>query len=160
MSDVSVLFVCMGNICRSPTAEGVMRARVEAAGLENRLSIDSAGTISYHAGEAPDRRSQAAALRRGYDLSEQRARQVRAGDLMDFDYVLAMDADNLAHLERLAAEHDAPRATVKLFLEYASAHPEREVPDPYYGGERGFDHVLDLCEAAADGLLREIKAKL
>jgi len=159
MSNVSVLFVCMGNICRSPTAEGVMRARVERAGLGHLVDVDSAGTISYHAGDAPDPRSQAAAKKRGYDLSALRARQVVADDLHRFDYVLAMDEDNLAHLERMR-EGSGARAAVGLFLDYADGVEVREVPDPYYGGAQGFDHVLDLCERAADGLLEEIAAAL
>ena len=149
-----LLFVCLGNICRSPAAEGVARAMAQARGLA--VEIDSAGTGGWHAGEAPDPRMREAALRRGYDLSALRARQVRPGDFAAFDRILAMDEANLAALER-ARPADA-RARVALMLSHADL-PEREVPDPYYGGRQGFDHVLDLLEAAVAGLLDEIEAE-
>ncbi|MBI1173739.1 MAG: low molecular weight phosphotyrosine protein phosphatase [Sideroxydans sp.] len=150
-----VLFVCMGNICRSPTAEAVFRAQVEAAGLAAHILIDSAGTHDYHIGSTPDRRAQEAARRRGYDMSALRGRQVGASDFSRFDYVLAMDEANLGILERLR-----PRETqghLGLVLEFSAHYAEREVPDPYYGGTDGFEHVLDLVEDAAAGLLLHIR---
>ena len=151
---IKVLFICMGNICRSPTAEGVFRNLVQDAGLAHLIQIDSAGTHDYHIGAPPDRRAQAAAVQRGYDLSDLRGRQVAARDFDEFDYILAMDADNLNNLNRIKpAQH---RAKLSLFLEYGQRFSEREVPDPYYGGVQGFDHVLDLVEDAAAGLLAEI----
>lgn len=149
-----VLFVCMGNICRSPTAEGVFRHLVEEQGLSEKIIIDSAGTHDYHIGDAPDARSQAAAARRGYDLSSLRARQVMRDDFRTFDYVLAMDEANLGLL--LQQCPDDCRERLKLFLEFADDGALREVPDPYYGGARGFEEVLDLVEHAARGLLRDI----
>ncbi|HEY0833981.1 MAG TPA: low molecular weight protein-tyrosine-phosphatase [Azospirillum sp.] len=152
---VKVLFVCTGNICRSPTAEGVFRALVREAGLDGRIATDSAGTHDYHVGEAPDRRSQAAAKRRGVDLSDLRARRVAADDFTRFDYVLAMDQGHLAQLQRLAPPDSA--AEVRLFMDYAPAAPRRDVPDPYYGEGSHFDEVLDLVEAASRGLLEHIR---
>ncbi|MDD5057540.1 MAG: low molecular weight phosphotyrosine protein phosphatase [Sideroxydans sp.] len=152
---VKVLFVCMGNICRSPTAEAVFRQRVEQAGLLEHIHIDSAGTHDYHVGDAPDARTQRAANRRGYDMSMLRGRQVTAADFARFDYVLAMDNANLAILQRLRP-HDA-QSHPGLFLEFAQHHSEREVPDPYYGGADGFERVLDMVEDAAQGLLRHIR---
>jgi len=150
-----VLFVCLGNICRSPTAEGVFRMRAAAAGLE--VTVDSAGTGAWHAGSPPDERSAEAAARRGYDLSAIRARQVCGSDFHDFDHLLAMDATNLAHLIDMNAR-EGGAATVALFLEHASDVSTREVPDPYYGGGDGFDHVLDLIEAASDGLIAALQS--
>jgi len=158
MKTISVLFICMGNICRSPTAEGVFRARVAQAGLADRILIDSAGTHGYHIGQAPDLRSQHYAQQRGYDLSGQRARQVVPEDFDQFDYVLAMDQANLSVLQQLCPA--APRARIQLFLEYAQQHTEREVPDPYYGGGAGFERVLDMVEDAADQLLAELHPQL
>jgi protein-tyrosine phosphatase len=152
---ISVLFCCMGNICRSPTAEAVFRARVEEAGLGGRIIIDSAGTHDYHIGEPPDARMQRAAVKRGYDMSELRGRQAWRGDFDRFDYVLAMDHANLAILQRLRPR-DA-ESHLGLFLEFARNHAEREVPDPYYGGEAGFEQVLDMVEDAAEGLLQHIR---
>jgi low molecular weight protein-tyrosine phosphatase len=152
---VKVLFVCMGNICRSPTAEAVFRARVEQEGLGDRVFIDSAGTHDYHIGEPPDSRMQRAAAKRGYDMSDLRGRQVGREDFGRFDYVLAMDENNLAILERLRPR-DA-ESHLGLFLEFAGRHEEREVPDPYYGGSEGFERVLDMVEDAADGLLLHIR---
>lgn len=149
----SILFVCMGNICRSPTAEGVFRTRAEAAGLQ--LDIDSAGTHAYHVGNAPDARSTRHAAARGYDLSSQRARQFGADDFERFDYVLAMDHDNLAILQRACPPQY--RHKVKLFMEYASRSGSDVVPDPYYGGANGFDLVLDYVEDAADGLIAVLR---
>ena len=155
--NVSVLFVCMGNICRSPTAETVFRHYVESAGVSEHILIDSAGTHAYHVGDPPDLRSQRAALQRGYDLSKLRGRQVCREDFRRFDYVLAMDSSNLGILQRLATPDSS--AVTRLFLEYARHHAEREVPDPYYGGEDGFEHVLDMVEDAAQGLLEEIRRR-
>ena len=155
---VAVLFVCLGNICRSPTAEGVFRAHCERAGLADRIQVDSAGTAAYHAGQPPDRRAQAAALLRGIDLSMQRARQVTADDFLRFDYLLAMDRDNLANLKRLCPPAQAGR--LRLFLEFAHGAPALEVPDPYYGDGEGFEEVLDLVDAASAGLLAELEMRL
>lgn len=152
---IRVLFVCMGNICRSPTAEAVFKHLVAVEGLAGRIESDSAGTHDYHIGVPPDLRSQAAAAQRGYDLSPLRARQVRVEDFTDFDYVLAMDEANLAALRKLCPTQYRER--VKLFLEFAPEAGRREVPDPYYGGKQGFDEVLDLVEDAAQGLLEHIR---
>lgn len=149
-----VLFVCMGNICRSPTAEGVFKHMVARQGLAVEIESDSAGTHDYHIGEPPDPRSQAAALRRGYDLSVLRARQVTAVDFAAFDHVLAMDEVNLDALHRLCPAQYRDR--VKLFLEFAPQAGRLDVPDPYYGGAKGFEEVLDLVELAAQGLLDHI----
>ena len=155
---VRVLFVCMGNICRSPTAEGVFRYYVERAGLSHLIVVDSAGTLDYHTGDPPDVRAQRAAERRGYDLSRLRARQVKVQDFEGFDYVLAMDRDNLTQLQRLSSlEH---RKKVQLFLDYATQRASREVPDPYYGNEAGFELVLDMAEDASQGLLAHIQKRL
>ena len=145
----------MGNICRSPAAEAVFRDIVEKAGLSEYISIDSAGTHDYHVGAPPDTRMQSAALKRGYDLSMLCGRQVEKVDFSRFDYVLAMDRDNLAILRRLAPPTSPTQAT--LFLEYARHHSQREVPDPYYGGGDGFERVLDMVEDAAEGLLQHIR---
>ena len=153
-----VLFVCMGNICRSPTAEGVFRHAVVEAGLEQRIVVDSAGTHDYHLGHAPDRRTQSAAAQRGYDLAGLRARQVTRQDFIDFDYILAMDLENLSELKRLAPP--AHRGKISLFMDYSRARQGAEVPDPYYGGAPGFELVLDMTEDAAQGLLQQIKKKL
>ena len=160
-SDIRVLFICMGNICRSPTAEGVFMRKVHEAGLAERIRIDSAGTHAYHIGNPPDERTQRSALRRGYDLSSLRARKVEAQDFTRFDYILAMDADNLAILQQLRGSLEAAnvRAHLGLMMDFADAeasHPH-EVPDPYYGGEAGFERVLDMIEVASDGLLERIR---
>jgi len=157
MNKIKVLMVCMGNICRSPLAHGLLQHRVEEAGLTQMVEIDSAGTHAYHVGEPPDPRSQETALRRGVDLSGQRARKVSPKDFDYFDYILAMDVDNLAILKSLSpSEH---QGKVQLFLDYARELPDTEVPDPYYGGESGFEHVYDLIESAANGLLKEIRSR-
>ncbi len=148
---VSVLFVCMGNICRSPTAEGVFRQRVAAAGLSERFVIDSAGTHGYHVGEPPDERSMAYASRRGYDLSAQRSRKLTAQDFEQFDYLLAMDHDNLKLLQ--AACPPQHQHKLGLMMSHATRSGSEVVPDPYYGGGRGFDVVLDYLEDASEGLL-------
>lgn len=156
MDAIRVLFVCMGNICRSPTAEAVVRAHLENSGLSAEVEIDSAGTHGYHIGKPPDRRAQEAAAGRGYDLSPLRARQVSESDFSRFDRILAMDRDNLEFLRQACpAEH---RNKLQLFLEYSSNHAEREVPDPYYGGADGFQHVLDLVEDAARGLVEDLRS--
>ena len=147
----------MGNICRSPTAEGVFRQIVTGQHLDERIRIDSAGTHAYHIGEPPDRRAQAAALQRDIDLSRQVARRVDVTDFEAFDYILAMDRDNLQILRSLCpAGHEHK---LSLFLSFAPHLGEEEVPDPYYGGERGFERVLDLIEAAAEGLLVDIRQR-
>lgn len=155
---IRLLFVCMGNICRSPTAEGAFRKLVSEAGLDHAFEIDSAGTLGYHAGEPPDRRSQKAALARGIDLSGLRARRVAAADFERFDLVLAMDRSNLDDLERACPPKH--RHKLKLFLSYAPDCGVLEVPDPYYGGADGFERVLDLTEAASRGLLQALSARL
>jgi protein-tyrosine phosphatase len=155
---IGVLFVCMGNICRSPTAEGFFRKVVEDAGLSGRIRIESAGTHAYHAGAAPDRRAQAAAKRRGITLSHIRARRISDEDFESFDYIFAMDRDNFGELlGRAPAEH---RDKVKLFLDFAGAGRAAEVPDPYYGGASGFELVLDLIEQASSRLLQRIRPRL
>ncbi len=152
---VSVLFVCMGNICRSPTAEAVFRKYVEDADLLDAVVIDSAGTHAYHIGNPPDRRSTTVAAERGYRMDVLRARQVSAGDIEQFDYVLAMDQDNLSILQQLAPSHlrDKPQ----LFMSFAPQYGLSEVPDPYYGGAKGFEQVLDMVEEACDGLVQAIR---
>jgi len=156
--EVSVLFVCMGNICRSPTAEGVFRQRLAAQPWAARVRVDSAGTHGdYHAGEPPDPRTRSAARARGYDLDGLRARKVTEEDLRRFDYILAMDEDNLWRLQALAGADPALRGKLALMMDHASQLGVREVPDPYYGGPQGFEHVLDLLEAAADGLLEALQ---
>lgn len=155
MSKSSVLFVCMGNICRSPTAEGVFRHLVEQEGLADLIEIDSAGTHAYHVNEPADRRATAAAQRRGYSLDGIRARRVEEADFVRFDYIIAMDRDNLAALQQqLTADHSA---RLHLFLEF-SGGDEEEVPDPYYGGAAGFERVLDLVEDASRGLLTRLRS--
>ncbi len=150
---ISVLFVCMGNICRSPTAEGVFRHYVEQAGMGDRVVIDSAGTHAYHVGDPPDHRAKAAAERRGIVLGKLRARRVSDQDFERFDHIIAMDLDNLERLK----DQSPPEfhGKLKLFLEYSGA-TEREVPDPYYGGAAGFERVLDLVEEASRGLLETL----
>lgn len=155
MEKVKVLFVCMGNICRSPTAQGVFERLVKEQGVADRIFVDSAGTHAYHIGEQPDRRSQAAAWERGIDLSAQRARQVQVCDLDDFDYVLVMDKANLREVVRLSSEGQRDR--IHLFMKFANRWQEDEVPDPYYGGNDGFERVLDMVEDAAEGLLEHIR---
>ena len=150
-----ILFVCMGNICRSPTAEGVVNNIIINNGMSGLIKVDSAGTHGYHVGEPPDPRTCEAALRRGIDLSGYRARKVVPEDFERFDLLLAMDRDNLALLQRGARpEH---QAKLGLFMNYASRFDADDVPDPYYGGERGFELVLDMSEDAGQGLIRALQ---
>jgi len=157
MKKIRVLFVCMGNICRSPTAEGVFRNLIETHGLSELLETDSAGTHAYHIGEPPDRRAQETALNRGLDISDLRARGVDQEDFEDFDYILAMDSDNYSIL--IDRCPDTLQDKIKLFLNYAPDLNITEVPDPYYGGNKGFENVFDLVEAASEGLIAEIKQR-
>ena len=158
MRPVRILFVCMGNICRSPTAHAVFRKLVSDEGLADRIEIDSAGTHAYHIGEPPDARSQQTALRRGIDMNDLRARKVERDDFSDYHYVLAMDRDNLSNLRTLVAQDTAP-ARVELFMDYAEDWSEQEVPDPYYGGAQGFERVFDMVEAASRGLLESLRSR-
>lgn len=153
-----VLFVCLGNICRSPTADGIFRELVKREKLDQKIIVDSAGTGDWHIGKAPDSRTVAAAKKRGYDLSVLRARQVSGADFDEFDYVLAMDNANLRDLQRLKPAHFSGH--LGLLLDYGSNKSHREVPDPYYGGSDEFELVLDLVEEAAEGLLAHIRQRL
>ncbi|MBV8144883.1 MAG: low molecular weight phosphotyrosine protein phosphatase [Gammaproteobacteria bacterium] len=157
MRSVRILFVCLGNICRSPTAEAVVRTMAAHEAPELTLEVDSAGTAGYHVGEPPDPRMQAAAARRGYELGALRARMIESGDFERFDLILAMDRQNLTVLQRRASE--TSRERVRLFLEFAGLGEPHEVPDPYYGGPNGFEEVLDLIERAARGLLRDLRQR-
>ncbi len=149
-----ILFVCTGNICRSPTAEGVALHFIETAGLAGLVEVDSAGMQGYHVGEAPDPRAQKAAAQRGYDLSRLRARKLDALDFQRFDLVLAMDRGHLDAMLRVCPEVYRPR--VELFMRYAPGTGQDEVPDPYYGGPAGFDAVLAMCEEGVKGLIEAI----
>lgn len=151
---VKVLFVCLGNICRSPTAHGVFAQRVRDRGLAQHIEVDSAGTGDWHIGHAPDPRSIQQARKRGFDLSVLRARQVTADDFRRFEFILAMDKKNLADLQRLSPATFT--GTLDLFLRFGNDLPV-EVPDPYYGEDADFSHVLDLVENAADGLLDHLQ---
>ena len=153
---VNVLFVCMGNICRSPTADAIFKHQVKIAGLDSDIKVDSAGTHSYHIGHSPDDRAQAAALKRGYNMRDLRARAVAPDDFSQFDYILAMDHDNLAILEnRCPSQYQHKLA---LLMRYSQKHAaDDEVSDPYYGGKKGFENVLDKVEAASEGLLEHIR---
>jgi protein-tyrosine phosphatase len=151
-----VLMVCMGNICRSPTAEAVLRTQAALRGMAQRVEVDSAGTHGWHAGEPPDARAQAHGARRGYDLAPLRARRVQAADFERFDLILAMDRDNLANLLELRPA--AAETRVELLMRFARRHAVEEVPDPYYGAADGFERVLDLIEDACDGLLAHLAA--
>ncbi len=155
--DYALLFVCMGNICRSPTAEAVARAKAVQRGWADRLLIDSAGTHNFHPGSPPDARSQRHAQARGYDLSSLRARQVMDGDFSRHDLILVMDWDNLSLTEDLCpAMH---RGKIRRLAEFAQRHPTEVIPDPYYGGAAGFEQVLDLIEDACDGLLDHLQGR-
>ena len=152
---MKILFVCLGNICRSPTAEIVFRAVAQRDAPDLVLEIDSAGTAAYHVGELPDQRTRQAAARRGYDMSALRARTVEAEDFEHFDLILAMDRENLRALQRRAPAQARDR--LRLFLEFAPDPGVSEVPDPYYGGPNGFEDVLDLIEAASRGLIEHLR---
>ncbi|WP_043758201.1 low molecular weight protein-tyrosine-phosphatase [Imhoffiella purpurea] len=154
---VKVLFVCMGNICRSPTAHGVFRKLVVDAGLSRLIEIDSAGTHAYHLGETPDRRARETALTRGIDIGDLRARRAIAEDFHRFDYILAMDRDNYECLAEICPAGMEPK--LRLFLDFAPDLSVREVPDPYYGGQRGFERVFDMVELAAQGLLADVTSR-
>ena len=151
----SVLFVCTGNICRSPTAEGIFRKLAADAGAGETILADSAGTHAYHLGEPPDPRAQAAAAKRGYDLSGLRARRVERADFQRFELILAMDSDHYSILSRMAQPSVGHR--LKLMMHYARRFSEQDVPDPYYGGPQGFERVLDMLEDAAQGLLESLR---
>ena len=153
----SVLFVCLGNICRSPTAEGVFRHKLRAKNLENWVAVDSAGTHVYHIGEAPDLRTQRAAASRGYDLSELRARKIAPRDMDHFDLILAMDRKCLEAIRVMCPPERIDR--LRLFMDYAQRFDEEEVPDPYYGSGEGFERVLDMVEDASEGLVAMIKKR-
>lgn len=154
---VSVLFVCMGNICRSPTAHGVFRNMVQEEGLEKSIEIDSAGTHAYHVGSSPDRRAQATAASRNIDLSDLYGRQIETEDFYRFDYILAMDNDNLEILHSLCPV--GAEGKLRLFMDFAPDYGMQEVPDPYDGGDRGFDQVFDMIAAASRGLMADIRQR-
>lgn len=158
MNTYAILFVCMGNICRSPTAHGVFQHKVSAASLGDRVRVDSAGTHHYHPDSPPDTRSQAHAARRGYDLSALRARQIIDADFEAHDLILVMDWDNLALAQ--AASEPRHHAKIRRLTEFCQRHDSPVVPDPYYGGEKGFEQVLDLIEDACDGLLAHVRRRL
>jgi protein-tyrosine phosphatase len=153
-SKYSVLFVCMGNICRSPTAHGVFRQKVMEQGLASQLAVDSAGTHNYHPDSPPDERSQAHAAKRGYDLSDLRARQIQDEDFERYDLILVMDWDNLALVQDVCPPKY--QAKVRRLAEFCMQYESPVVPDPYYGGSQGFDHVLDLVEDACEGLIKHV----
>lgn len=150
-----VLFVCLGNICRSPTAEGVFSKVVNDANLSEQIKVDSAGTGNWHIGHPPDNRAIKAAALRGIDISGLRARQVSASDMHVFDYIIAMDNQNLADLKQLSIP--SHHYKINLFLSYADQYDDSEVPDPYYGGNQGFETALNMIENASEGLLKKIK---
>lgn len=153
-TQAAVLFVCLGNICRSPTAQGVFEHKLARSAHAGAVETDSAGTGDWHVGKAPDARARQAAASRGYRIDHLRARQVTPDDFHRFDWILAMDASNLAHLQAMKPE--GSRAQLAMFLEPLGDAFESEVPDPYYGGDAGFAHVLDLCEAASDAWLMRL----
>lgn len=154
MNKIKVLFVCMGNICRSPTAEGVFAQQVSERKLSNRFEIDSAGTHAYHVGDAPDLRAQRAARDRGVELKHIRARKITLSDFESFDHILVMDDDNYSHVMDICPDVHKPK--VRHFLDYAPHLNQREVPDPYYGGSYGFERVLDMVEEASEGFLKVV----
>lgn len=153
---INVLFVCMGNICRSPMAEGIFRREIIKAGLQDKVHVDSAGTHSYHVGARPDQRAQNAVSRRGVNISELRGRQVADVDFERFDYILAMDRANLDNLKRRAPARW--HGKIRLLLSFSRKYPNLDVPDPYYGGQSGFEENLDMIEDAVQGLIREIQS--
>jgi protein-tyrosine phosphatase len=152
---VNVLFVCLGNICRSPTAEGVFRALVDERNLSHLIQTDSAGTAAYHVGNSPDHRSQQAALNRGINISDLRARQVQPEDFTNYDWILAADLQNYQDLKYVQQSIDNPTAQLALFLDFIDQDVQ-EIPDPYYGGSNGFEYVLDLCQQASESLLEKL----
>lgn len=154
---IRVLMLCTGNICRSPIAEGLLRSYVAEAGLADLIAVDSAGTTDYHAGEPPDRRARQVMQKRGFEIGDQRARPLVTADLERFDYLLAMDDSHLAALQRLAEEVESP-GVIHRIMEFAPDWTLQQVPDPYYGGQRGFDQVVDMLEAATQGLLNHLRA--
>jgi len=151
-----LLFVCMGNICRSPAAENVMRHLAESEGLSDRLEIDSAGTIGLHTGHPPDERMTEAARQRGIPMKRQ-ARQITVEDLDAFDHILVMDRDNLDDVEMLAVDANGHKATISMFCDYCTGYTDIEVPDPYYGGPDGFEKVLDLIEDGCREIARRVR---
>lgn len=155
-----VLFVCLGNICRSPTAHGLLRSRLVDAGLTGQVEVESAGTGTWHIGHPPDARAMAAAAARGVDIGDLRARKVKSSDFSDFDYVIAMDHGNLADLQALAASQGTPRARIELMGDFSPEHAGQAVGDPYYGGDNGFERVLDMISACVDGLIRQLQNDL
>ena len=157
-SKYSILFVCMGNICRSPTAHGVFRQKVTEQGLASRVSVDSAGTHNYHPDSPPDERSQAHAAKRGYDLSDLRGRQIKDEDFERYDLILVMDWDNLALVQDVCPPKYQTK--VRRLTEFCIQHDSPVVPDPYYGGSHEFDHVLDLVEDACEGLIKHVRQKV
>ena len=158
MKKLRVLFVCLGNICRSPTAEGVFKKMVADEGLEEQIFVDSAGTSGWHIGSSPDHRTCMVAESRGIDLSGLRGRQVAKSDFDKFDYILAMDSDNLHNLRQM--QTPKPDQHLGLFLEFSRNYSIKDVPDPYHGGTSGFEKVYDLIEDASEGLLNQLKIAL
>lgn len=157
---IRVLFVCLGNICRSPTAHGILRSRLADAGLTDQVEVESAGTGTWHIGHSPDARAMAAAAARGIDISDLRARKVTSSDFSDFDYVIAMDHDNLADLQAVAASQSPGGARIELMGNFSAEHAGQAVGDPYYGGDNGFERVLDMISACVDGLIRQLHSDL
>lgn len=157
---IKVLFVCLGNICRSPTAHGVLERKLAVAGLSDRVEVDSAGTAVWHVGKQPDLRSQQTARKRDYDLSHLRARQAVVEDFLEFNYVLAMDNENLENLKSIVPVDGKIKSQPELFLASYSSKGLSQVPDPYYGGDAGFEGVLDMVEDACDQLIIDIQSKL
>ncbi|MDH3712518.1 MAG: low molecular weight phosphotyrosine protein phosphatase [Gammaproteobacteria bacterium] len=158
MAEISVLFICSGNICRSPTAQGVFEHKVVQAGLGERIFVDSAGTHGFHIGSRPDSRAQRAAERRGFDLSRQRSRRVEVDDFANFDYLIGMDRDNIQALREVCPPANYDK--LSLFMQFVATADVDEVPDPYYGGTHGFERVLDLVEQASDALLEHVRDRL
>ena len=156
---VKVLFVCMGNICRSPTAHGIFRKMIQDEGLSDQVEIDSAGTHAYHVGNPPDLRTKETAQKYGYDLSDLRARKVDHGDLIEYDYVIAMDMSNLHNLMELVTD-ESQKDKISLFLDFSEDFKGQEVPDPYYGGQDGFERVFKLVTSASEGLIADIRTRL
>lgn len=155
-----VLFVCLGNICRSPTAHGMLRARLAEADLAEQVEVESAGTGTWHIGHPPDTRAMAAAAERDIDISDLRARKVKRSDFDDFDYVIAMDHDNLSDLQALAAGQGSSHAQIRLMADFSPSHRGQAVGDPYYGGDDGFECVLDMISACVDGLIHQLQADM